>query len=182
MRGCTLAAMLVLGCGQPELPAGAPVPSERAQSHDAACPSGPLPSARAPGVEAEHETLAFWLARVDDLDAALVGDAEREALRAQAGEAAGGPRDPWAPEVDSDSALAQTRGRLVSLARELVDGTNVEAESGAIAAAQLVVDRAERVDHARLVVRETQMACTPTNGGVSLLVRRVRRRPFLGAG
>jgi hypothetical protein len=166
MRGCTLAALLVLGCGQSEVPATAPGRSADAQSSSSACPTGPLPSARAPGVDAEHETLAFWLERVGDLDASLVDEGTRERLRAQAGEAAGGPRDPWAPAIDSASALAQTRERIASLARELADGTNVEAAPGAIADAQRAIDAAEPVDHARLVVGETQMACTPTNSGI----------------
>jgi hypothetical protein len=163
--------MLVLGCGQPEVPAAAPAEDPRASSSAPVCPLGPLSSPRAPGVLREHETLAFWLEHVGDLDAPLVAERERELLRAQAGEAAGGPRDPWAPEIASDDALAQTRIRLESLARELADGTNVEARPGATREAQRVVDAAEPVDHARLVVRETQMACTPTTGGIYRLPR-----------
>jgi len=159
--------MLVLACGQPEKPAATPAASERSPLPEpSACATGPLASARAPGVEPEYETLAFWLARIDDLDATLVGDAERRHLRGQAGDASGGPRDPWAPEIDSAAALAQTRARLASLQREIEDATDVEGEPGAVAEAQRAVAAAEPVDHGRLVVRETQMACTPTNGAV----------------
>lgn len=164
VRCAALGAVLALGCGQPE--ASAPPPVEAPAASAPACPAGPFASARAPGVTAEDETLAAWLARVPEPDAPLVGEREREWLRAQAGEAVGGPRDPWGPEITSAGLLEHVRGRIVAMRRDLVDGTSVEAEPGALAEADRVAAAAEPVDHARVVVRESQMACTPTSVGV----------------
>ncbi len=125
-----------------------------------------MPSERAPGVTAEAETLAHWITRVPAPDAALVGERERARLRVQAGEIAGGPRDPWGPEITSAGLLDHVRGRIVATRRDLADGTSVEAEPGAIAQADIVAGGAEPVDHARLVVRESQLACTPTLVGI----------------
>jgi hypothetical protein len=160
-----LALVLALGCGQPEPPAATPATTDPAVE-TVACPPGPLPSERAPGVTQEQETYGYWAAHLEGLDAPLLTDGDREALRVQAADLPAGPRDPWGEEITSDAILAEMRVRIAAMRRDLADGTSVEAEPGAVAEAERIAADAEPVDHARLVVGQTQMACTPTEIGV----------------
>jgi len=158
-----LVLAVACACGRTEdVPVQTPPPPPPV----AACPAGPLPSVRAPNVGAEHETLAFWLARLPALDEPLVGAAELQWLRTQADTTPGGPRDPWARELTSAGALADMRVRTSSMLRELAEGTDVEQRPGALAEADARVAAADPIDHGRLVVAQTQMYCTPTDVGV----------------
>ncbi|MBL8941995.1 MAG: SH3 domain-containing protein [Myxococcales bacterium] len=135
-----------------------------------ACPPGPIAEAFAPGADAALERgAAFGL---DTPGPILADDARLSAHRAKVSALHGGGGDPWRAAVSSDAALADARRRLASFEAELRRGEIVEQDRGAIAAAIEIVARAGAVDHARLVVTETQLFCAPADGGFLRLPER----------
>jgi hypothetical protein len=134
------------------------------------CPPGPIVEAFAPGADAALETgVAFGLEPSGPI---LADDTRLSAHRARVSALHGGAGDPWRDGVTSDAALADARRRLASFDGELRAGEIVEQDRGAIAAAIAIVERASAVDHARLVVTETQMFCAPADGGFLRLPER----------
>lgn len=138
----------------------APEPTPTVADVAPACAPGPVPAAFAPGVDAELERATTWrapgdarvLATADELAALR----ERDRLRP------GFARDPWDVGPQSTELLRDATLMLEAWARaspELVPD-----EPHAIARALERVDAAEAVDHARLVVDETQLYCTPLVG------------------
>lgn len=135
-----------------------------------ACPPGPIAEAFAPGADATLERGgAFGI----DAPGPILADAARlSEHRARVSSLQGGGGDPWRPGVSSEAALADARRRLASFDAELRRGEIVEQDRGAIAAAIAIVERAGAVDHARLVVTETQLFCAPADGGFLRLPER----------
>ncbi len=155
-------ALLVAGLGSCEREA--PVVTSFAGDEQPSCPAGPVAAAFAPGVDARLELGATWLPAVGDDP--VLADAERLAAhRLRTSGLPGGAGDPWRAAVGSEGELADARRRALSFHEEVRRGELVEHEPGAVDQATAIIERAEPVDHARLVVVQTQLHCTPSEGG-----------------
>jgi hypothetical protein len=164
LRCAAIAMGLAAACG------GESSVVEPPMATSAVCPPGPIVEAFAPGADAALETgVAFGLEPSGPI---LADDTRLSAHRARVSALHGGAGDPWRDGVTSDAALADARRRLASFDGELRAGEIVEQDRGAIAAAIAIVERASAVDHARLVVTETQMFCAPADGGFLRLPER----------
>ncbi|MEM6293183.1 MAG: NlpC/P60 family protein [Myxococcota bacterium] len=173
MRRVLMLTMLLgaVACGREPAaapPAAPPVEAD-AQAPASACPTEPLPSSRAPGTREVHESASYWLDRIEPqrARATLVDPEAIGALNARFSEVVGAWRDIDAPAVgDRATVDAAIADRMAYLAGELEAGRFVEGTEGAFAAAQAVVEKASAVDHQRLVIEETPLACIPVRGGL----------------
>ncbi len=127
------------------------------------CEPGPLPAAFAPGVSASLERAEAFTGAADD--AVLLEAAALAQLRLAAAAGADGI-DPWRGGWGPEGAAIDARARVASYAGELARGEVVEQQRDAIAAARARVDALESVDHARLVVTQSQLYCAPIEGAV----------------
>ncbi len=157
-----LIALLVVACEsdvatRSEAPVAPPPPIT--------CAPGPVPAAFAPGADATIERADTWV--TPDAAAPLLADASRLAAhRAHVATLRGGFADPWRDGMDVEGILADASRRLASFEEELRRGEIVEARSGALAEARGFLDRVQPVDHARLVVTQTQLHCAPTDAAI----------------
>ncbi|MBX7084735.1 MAG: C40 family peptidase [Nannocystaceae bacterium] len=137
---------------QPAVPQAEPEPSAPT------CPAGPVAAAFAPGIDAALERASQWSSPIDET--VLLDHAALTQLRARRADA----DDPWRAGWDGAHALLDAGARLSSYEAEIAKGELIETEPGALAAARALLEAAEPVDHARLVVRETQLWCAPLRG------------------
>ena len=166
----TLIAAAAVSCGQEPAPPAVPSPrGVQTETLAAQCPSEPVPSDRAPGTRPGQETAAFWLDKLEpeQRDSTVVAADELDGLNARFSEVVGAWRDIDGQAVGDrtivDAAIAD---RMDYLGREVEAGRYVEGVPGAFAAAAEVVAKATAVDHQRLVVEETPLACIPVRGGL----------------
>lgn len=157
-RSLLLAALLV-ACGAP----ATPPPAEAPTPAPTPCVSGQR-AAHAPGVDPALDTAATWRLAPGADDPVLVDAVTLAALAEAAASMPAGVRDPWSAGIDAASVLALTGERVASYAAEAAAAELIQTAPGAIAAAADVVATAVPVDHARLVVDETQLFCAPIAG------------------
>lgn len=134
-----------------------------------ACPQDPLRGTALPGTEPRHERASFWIDRMEpgQADAVLVPPQAVPALNATFSQVVGAWRDIDASSVgDRASIDASIAERMAYLQGEVVAGRLLEDEDGAFAAAKAVVEASTAVDHQRLVLAETPLACVPLRGGL----------------
>lgn len=131
----------------------------------AACEPGPVPAAFAAGADEELERLEAWVT-VDKAEPVLADAAALASHRNRTAALSGGAADPWRPGIDVSGVIADASRRLASFEEELKRGEVVEAESGSLAAARGFIDRAQPVDHGRLVVTQTQLHCAPSETAI----------------
>ena len=156
-------ALLALGgacpADEPALPEVAPPPVVAA-----ACPAGPVPAAFAPSIDATLEQASFWIARTSEATRVLASTEQLATLRERDRGRPGFARDPWDVGPESAQLLAEATTMLDDWAR--AQGELMTEEPNAIATARAHVAGAQEVDHARLVVVQTQLYCTPLSGAL----------------
>lgn len=155
-------AVLLAACEGAVAHVDPPVP---APAVVAACETGPVLAAFAPGADAAIERIDAWIG-TETQQPPLARAEHLAAHRMHTAALSGGAADPWRPGIDTDAVLADARRRLSSFENELRRGEVVEQESGALANARGFIDRAQPVDHGRLVVTETQLHCAPSEAGI----------------
>ncbi len=160
-----LLAALLGACGPSPTPTSAGPPPATATG--VPCVSGQV-AAHAPGVDAVLDAAAAWQSSADAgaADPILVDPQILAELADAAAAMPAGVRDPWSLGIDPAGALAQTAERLASYAEEAARGALIQTEPGALAQATADLARAATVDHARLVVEQSQLYCTPVAGAL----------------
>lgn len=163
---CLVLAFVLAACEAEPTPT---VTTKPPSAVTATCDPGRVAATFAPGADAALERIESW-PRTDE---PILADAERLAAhRVHTATLAGGAGDPWRAGMDGDGVLADARRRCASFEDELRNGVVTEADAGAIADARGAIDRAQLVDHARLVVTQTQLHCAPTDSAVLRLPER----------
>lgn len=142
---------------------------EVARAVPPACDPGPVGAVYAPGIEPSLESPATWASD----DTTVLADAARLAEhRLAVTRLAGGAIDPWSPGIDSTNALLDAQGRLDRLRQDVREGVTAASDGDALAQAQAAIDGASPVDHARLVLAQTQLYCTATDAAILSLPNR----------
>lgn len=148
-----------------------PEPTPRSEVAAApSCPTTPQVAAQVPDVTPDMRSAAFWLTGHTDVDAPLVGAAERERLATRLAATSGAWRDPSDPAL-ADPTHVQTEldERLAWLRERVASGKYVEGEAEALEQAALIVGAATPVPEAealRPIVEETPLWCVPTQAGL----------------
>jgi len=155
-------AVLLAACEGAVVQVDAPAPASAVL---ALCEAGPVPAAFAPGADAASEGIEVWADAGAD-DSVLADAVQLATHRVRTAALSGGAGDPWRTGIDTEGVLADARRRLASFEDELRRGEVIEQESGSLADARGFIDRAQAVDHGRLVVTETQLHCAPSEAGI----------------
>jgi hypothetical protein len=151
-----LAGIVACHADEPSLPEPPPIVEA------AHCEPGPVPAAFAPGIDATLEQAEPWIASAIDPDRVLLDAAQLAALRERDRGRTGFARDPWDVAAESEQLLREATAMLEGWAQSEL----VTEQPHAIARALEIVANAQPVDHARLVVVQTQLYCTPLVGAL----------------
>lgn len=138
---------------------------------DSECATDPIPKSRAPNVRPEHESAAYWLAKLDPeaRDAPLLDAEARKFLRERVAALPGGWRDPLGDAVcDPKLVNAELDERLEWLRRQVAAHNYVELVPGMLerAAARIKASTVPPKPNVHFVARETPLWCVPSNQGL----------------
>jgi hypothetical protein len=158
------------GSGEEKSSVGEPDAQVEIGAQVGSCPTDPVEVARSPDVEAKHERVEFWVAKLaaEELaDQPLLSEAEVRAINERSLTIDGAWRDPLDPKLaDPERVRVQLQERVDWMRGQIVSGNYQESAPGDFERATTRSASAEARDELRIVVEESALRCMPLDASL----------------